>query len=205
MTKTENNTTPCHSRKIPLWLVLLDNVPTLLLFVLGFLIVYQVSLPGAIAYGVYAMVSVVWFWAKICPYCHHYNTFACPCGYGVISAKFFSRKDDKSFRKVFRRNIGIQFPNWFIPMAVAVYLIITSYSNTVLWLTISFAIIGFVLIPVISKLVGCRNCEIKEDCPWMTGRKKSESPPSLKPPLKQRFPKKASEDEVRVRARVELK
>jgi hypothetical protein len=67
----DNNTSPCHSRRIPLWLVLVDNIPTLLLLLLGFII------------------------------------------------------------------------------------------------------IGFALIPAISKLVGCKNCEIKEDCPWMTSRKKT--------------------------------
>ena len=166
-TNTGNNTAPCHSRRIPLWLVLLDNIPTLLLQVLGFLIINRVSLIGAIAFGVYALVSIIWFWAKICPYCHHYGTYACPCGYGIISSELFKRKEDKSFRIVFRRNIGIQFPNWFVPLAVAVYLIITSYSKAILFLTISFVVIGFVVIPVISKLVGCRNCEVKEDCPWM--------------------------------------
>lgn len=55
---TENNTVPCHSRKILLWLVLLDNIPTLLLFLLGFLIIYQVSLTGAIVFGTYALFSV---------------------------------------------------------------------------------------------------------------------------------------------------
>ena len=82
---TENNTIPCHLKKIPLWLVLLDNIPTIILFVLGFLIVNQVSSIGAVAFGAYALFSIVWFWAKICPYCHHYNTLACPCGYGAIS------------------------------------------------------------------------------------------------------------------------
>ena len=66
-----DNTTPCHSGKIPLWLVLLDNIPTLLLFLLGFIIIYQVTLTGAVVYGIYTGFSVVWFWAKICPYCHH--------------------------------------------------------------------------------------------------------------------------------------
>jgi hypothetical protein len=169
---TENNTIPCHSKKIPLWLVLLDNIPTIILFVLGFLIVNQVSSIGAIAFGIYALVSVVWLWAKICPYCHHYDTLACPCGYGAISAKIFKRRDSNLFKKVFRRNIGIQFPNWFIPLAVAIYLITTRYSKDNLYLTISFVLIGFVIIPAISKLVGCRNCEIKEDCPWMAGSKK---------------------------------
>ena len=168
-TITINNTVPCQSRKIPLWLVLLDNIPTLLLFVFGFLIVYQVSLAGAIAFGTYAVFSVVWFWAKICPSCHHYDTLACPCGYGKISARIFKRKDIKSFKKVFRKNIGIQFPNWFVPLTIAIYLILTNYSKAILYITISFVFIGFVVIPAISKLVGCRNCEVKEDCPWMAG------------------------------------
>jgi len=85
----------------------------------------------------------------------------------MVSARIFIRKENKSFRKVFRRNIGIQYPNWFVPLAVAIYLLITSYSKETLYLTISFIIIGFIVIPAISKLVGCKNCEIKEDCPWM--------------------------------------
>jgi hypothetical protein len=169
---TENNSVHCHSRKIPLWLVLLDNIPTFLLFLLGFLIIYQVSITGAIVFGTYALFSVFWFWAKICPYCHHYDTLACPCGYGAISSKLFKRRDSRLFKKVFRRNIVVQFPNWFIPAAIAIFLLITRYSTEILILAVSFSLIGFIIIPVISKLVECKNCEIKEDCPWMTGSKK---------------------------------
>jgi len=61
---TESNTVPCHSRKIPLWLVLLDNIPTLLLFLLGFLIIYKVSLAGTIVFETYALFSIVWLWPK---------------------------------------------------------------------------------------------------------------------------------------------
>jgi hypothetical protein len=166
---TIDNPVPCHSKGIPLWLVLLDNIPTLLLFVLGFLIVCQISLLAAIAFGIYTLISVIWFWAKICPYCHHYDTLGCPCGYGKISARFFRRMENKSFKRVFRRNIGIQFPNWFVPLAIAVYLLLTDYSKEILYLTIAFTTVGFIVIPAISKLVGCKNCEIKEDCPWMSG------------------------------------
>jgi hypothetical protein len=161
----------CHSKKIPLSLVLLDNIPTLLLFVLGFLIINQVSLAGAIAFGFYALFSVVWFWAKICPYCPHYDTLACPCGYGAISVRIFKQKDSKAFKKIFRRNIFVQFPNWFVPLGIAIYLMVSHYTKAILYLTGSFVFIGFIVIPAISKLVGCRNCEIKEDCPWMTSKK----------------------------------
>jgi hypothetical protein len=162
----------CHSRKIPLWLVLLDNVPTLLLFILGFLIMNQLSTLVAVLFAIYELISVVWFWAKICPYCHHYGTQACPCGYGSISSALFRRKDPNSFQKVFKRNILIVFPNWFVPLAIAIYLLIAHYTKEVLILTIIFSLTGFIIIPVISKLVGCKNCEIKEDCPWMTINKR---------------------------------
>ena len=158
---------PCSKRKIPLWLVFLDNIPTLILFVLGSIIVYQISTIGAVVFFVYALLSVVFFWARICSFCHHYNTLACPCGYGAISAKLFKKRQDKSFKKVFRQNIGIVFPNWFVPFAIAIYLLATRYTIEILILTIAFSLIGFVVIPLISRYVGCKNCEIKEDCPWM--------------------------------------
>jgi hypothetical protein len=159
--------TPCHLKKIPLWLVLLDNIPTLVLFILGARIINLLTLSGALFYLAYSLFSVVFFWARICPFCHHYNTLACPCGYGIISAKLFRKRNDKSFKKVFRQNIGIVFPNWFVPVIVSVYLFLTHYTVVLLFLTISFSVVGFILIPVISKLVGCKNCEIREDCPWM--------------------------------------
>lgn len=168
---TNNQNYTCSKKKIPLWLVLLDNIPTLCLFILGFLIINKITTAGAVVFGFYTLFSVVWFWAKICPYCHHYDTLACPCGYGAISPKIFRKKSDKSFKKVFRRNILVVFPNWFIPFGIAVYLIITDFSQGILVLTVSFSIIGFLIIPAVSKLVGCKNCEIREDCPWMTKNK----------------------------------
>ena len=157
----------CYKKKIPLWLVLLDNLPTLVLIILGALLIYQISTIGAIGYVVYSLFSIVWFWAKICPSCHLYDTYACPCGYGVISVKLFKKQENKSFIKVFKQNIGVVFPNWFVPFIIAIYLLVIRYTQEVLILTIAFSLIGFVIIPLISKFVGCKNCEIKEDCPWM--------------------------------------
>jgi hypothetical protein len=168
--KESNNDTAhnCNKRKIPLWLVLIDNIPTLILFALGIVIIYQLSVIGAIFFGIYTLFSIVWFWAKICPYCYHYNTLACPCGYGIISSRLFRKEDEKSFKKAFRNNIWIVFPNWFIPLAIAIYLLIIRYSAGILILMITFCLVGFVIIPAVSKLVGCKNCELKDDCPWMT-------------------------------------
>ena len=164
--------TPCHTRKIPLWLVLIDNIPTLVLIIIGIVIINHLSSSGAVIYAIYAFASILWFWAKICPFCHKFGTQACPCGYGIISSKLFKRRDPHSFQKVFKRNIFIVFPNWFVPLGIAIYILIMDYSVRVLYLTIIFSLVGFIIIPLISKQVGCKNCELKEDCPWMTINKK---------------------------------
>jgi len=104
------NQSPCHSKAVPLWLVLLDNLPTLALFLLGAVIIGFISYIWAVIFLGYALASVVVFRARICPYCHHYATRACPC--------------------------------------------------------------GFLLIPLVSGLVGCKNCTIREDCPWMLSLKR---------------------------------
>ncbi|MCX6270286.1 MAG: hypothetical protein NTU44_03530 [Bacteroidetes bacterium] len=157
----------CHKKRIPLWLVLLDNLPTLVLIILGALIIFRLSTIGAVGYVIYSLLSIAWFWAKICPFCHHYGTFSCPCGYGIISARLFKKREDKSFRKVFKQNIGVVFPTWFVPFIIAIYLLLTGYTREVLILTITFSLTGFIIIPLISRFVGCKNCDIKEDCPWM--------------------------------------
>ena len=157
------------ARAVPGWLVLLDNVPTLAMYLLGAAILWPLGIGWAAAYLLYSAVSIVLFWKCICPYCHHYGTRACPCGYGVVSARLFRSKRDagEDFRSVFRDNIGVVFPSWFVPPAVGLCLLWWEFTPARLWLLVAFCVVGFALIPLISKLVGCRNCSVREDCPWM--------------------------------------
>lgn len=157
----------CIDKVVPLWQVLLDNVPTLAMYVLGAIIMNYISTIYAISYLVYSFASVVWFWAKICPSCKYYDTRGCPCGYGKISSALFQAKKTDNFTKLFRQNIVALFPSWFVPTIVGIYFLINSYTLNLLILFLSFNIIGYALIPIISKQVGCKDCDIKEDCPWM--------------------------------------
>jgi hypothetical protein len=157
-------------RSIPARIVLLDNIPTLALYILGAALLLPFGKIWAILLFVYSLLSVVLFWKRICPYCHHHGTKACPCGYGVISQLFFKSKSASSddFRKVFKRNIILVFPSWFVPFIAGGYLLFYEFSISRLWLFSAFCVIGFIFIPLISKLVGCKNCGIKDECPWMT-------------------------------------
>lgn len=156
------------SRSVPLWLVLLDNIPTLVMFFLGIIVVGHLSLPLGALFLVYCALSIVLFWRLICPYCHHFGTRACPCGYGAVAPLFFRQRSGRELRSVFRKNIGVVFPCWFVPLGIGAWLLYVDYSATLLWLFVSFCTIGFVAIPAIAILVGCKSCDLKDECPWMS-------------------------------------
>lgn len=161
-------------RDVPGWLVALDNVPTIALFALGTVVVWLLSVPGAIAYLAYCAVTIPAFWALICPYCHHHGTRACPCGYGMLSSRVFTSrrrlaedKNKKAFASVFRARISIMFPCWLIPLVAGIWLLLSHFTPLGAVLLAAFCVDGFLLIPAISFFVGCSRCEIKTDCPWM--------------------------------------
>jgi hypothetical protein len=156
------------ARTVPAWVVAIDNVPTAIMFILGAALLWLVWWPYAIIFLLYCGLSIVLFWRLICPYCHHYDTRACPCGYGVIAARFFERGDGPEFRRVFRQRLGVMFPAWIVPFMAGLYLLSSDFSQFTLGLLLTFCIVGFLIIPAISKFVGCKGCEIKDQCPWMT-------------------------------------
>lgn len=159
---------PKCTRVVPSWIVLADNIPTFSMFVLGTILIWMIWWPFAVAYALYCGLSIVLFWGLICPYCHHFDTRACPCGYGVLAPMVFKPKEGKDFRAVFRQNIAIMFPTFFIPPVAGAVLLYYDFSYLVLGLLIAFAVVAFAIIPLISKFVGCKGCEIKDQCPWMT-------------------------------------
>jgi hypothetical protein len=158
-------------RVIPKRLVVLDNIPTLVLFLLGAALIWRIGAIVSVLFLFYCFVSIVLFWYLICPWCHHFGTRACPCGYGTVSSRLFQGRTGREFSKVFRRNIGIVFPCWILPFVAGAYLMWTNYNSTLLVLFASFCLIGFIAIPVISRFVGCKSCAIKDQCPWMSSLK----------------------------------
>lgn len=155
------------TRVVPTWLVAVDNGPTVVMFLLGAALLRPISWSLSIAFLAYCALAIVLFWARICPHCHHFDTRACPCGYGVVAAAFFKRKVGLDFRKVFRRNIGLMFPCWFVPLGAGIYLLWVRFSSAALGLFLAFCIVAFLLIPAISRFVGCRDCDVRDQCPWM--------------------------------------
>jgi hypothetical protein len=167
-------------RVVPLWLVLLDNIPTAAMFLLGAVLAGMVWGPLAIFMMLYNLLAIVLFWRLICRHCPHLGTRACPCGYGAVAARYFRKIEGSDFRKIFRKNIAVMYPCWLVPLAAGVYLLRVQYSEKLLAIFAAFVVVAFVLIPAISRFVGCRGCNLRNQCPWMTSKPSVGSSASLR-------------------------
>jgi hypothetical protein len=118
-------------------------------------------------YVLYSIVGSLWIIVFVCPYCHFFDTMACPCGYGRIAAKFRPRHDGDLFMNKFKKNIPVIFPLWIAPVAAGVTFLISDFSLLMLFLLSLFAVNSFAILPLLSRKYGCAHCPQRDTCPWM--------------------------------------
>lgn len=152
---------------------LLNNMPYICMTVLGAAILalsFESPIVRTIAaalYVLYGAIGSLWIMIFVCPYCRFWNTRACPCGYGRIAAQLRDRRDYDRFNEKFKKHIPVIVPLWFIPLLVAIPVLIGSFSRPLLILLIVFAIDAFAVLPLLATKHGCAECPQKETCPWM--------------------------------------
>jgi len=162
MTKTDPVSEMGHSI-----MVFVENTFTILQWVAGALLIYLWSPLAAIIFLIWAVFSLVWFWRTICIHCPNVRTGHCPSGYNVIVRRWFGYKDPRGFKAAFYRNIAVILPWWIAPLIVGGYLLIhNGMDMRVVLLLAIVVVVGFVLVPVVSKKVGCRYCSNRNNCPW---------------------------------------
>jgi hypothetical protein len=135
---------------------------------------FQMSIWGLITAGIfvlYGIIGALWIIVFICPYCHYFDTKACPCGYGQFAAKFRDKKSESKFPEKFKRHIPVIVPLWIIPIIAGILFLSSDFNYLMLILLIIFIINSFVILPLLARLYGCGHCPQKNDCPWMTKEK----------------------------------
>lgn len=158
---------------------LIDNLPYLLMIVLGAAIFAlgpggaAWRWPLAAAYAVYGVLGALWIMLFVCPYCHFFATRLCPCGYGRIAPRLRRRQAGSEFARQFRRHIPVIVPLWFLPPIAAGIALIQHFTWLMTVLAVVFVVNGFVVLPLLSRMYGCKQCPQKETCPWMGGCKKA--------------------------------
>ena len=150
---------------------ILDNLPMLIMWVLGAIIFSYFGWLAFLTYIVYCLFSIVWFVRYICTYCLNSRLGRCVGGLGNIAAALFVSNPPRLFRRQFAWNIAILFPVWFVPAIVAIYILLIDFSYAMLVLLVTFSIISFVILPMASKKSTCDDCTMKNVCPWSKSHK----------------------------------
>jgi len=132
------------------------NRPYVAMIVLGaatFLVGFEKSVWGwivASAYLMYGMIGTLWIIIFLYPYCQHYNTAACPCGYGRIAARLRKKNNSDRFKEKFKKHISVIVPLWLIPILAGIALMIRSFSWPLFVLLIVFALDAFIVLLLFS-------------------------------------------------------
>ena len=124
---------------------------------------------AAILFILYGIVGAFWIIVFVCPYCHFYDTRACPCGYGQIAAKIKPKAESEQFHLKFKKHIPVIVPLWLIPIIAGGIFLYLQFSYLMLILVIIFAIDSYILLPLVSRKYGCAHCPQRDTCPWMAG------------------------------------
>jgi hypothetical protein len=152
---------------------IIDNLPYIFMTLLGAL-VFIIGLESSTTkwllaglYVFYGIAGALWIIIFVCPYCHYYDTRACPCGYGQISAKLCKVRDQSRFIEKFKKHIPVIIPLWIIPVVAGIIFLFQNFSLLMLFLVVLFAIDAFLILPLLSRKYGCAHCPQKDTCPWM--------------------------------------
>jgi hypothetical protein len=81
----------------------------------------------------------------------------------------FLFRDETKFQEAFNKNIAIVFPYWIVPLITGGYLLYISYPEIPIFILIVYIaamVDGFVMVPLVSKNVGCKECPTRDECPW---------------------------------------
>jgi len=154
----------------------IDNLPYAVMILLGAIIIalglrlLWWAWIAAGAYLAYGVLGSFWIILFLCPHCANYGKRSCPSGYALLSAKLRPAGDTALFTKKFKQHIPVIVPLWIIPVLIGGLLAFKSFSWPLVILLGMFILESFIILPLVSKSHGCKNCPQREACPWMSQR-----------------------------------
>jgi hypothetical protein len=158
------NCSSTEGEKVRTWPhFLADNTPTIVTYVLGTVILFFFHFWAAVAFGVYCIVSTVLIWRFVCTHCQYFGG-VCQCGFSLVATRLFERGDEGKIESTKKLMAVLVFPCWVVPFIVAIFILVTSFSWTVLWLFVAFVIVAVAVTPYISWKIGC--CDIWRYLSW---------------------------------------
>ncbi len=151
----------------PVWMVLVSNLLSLLVYVIGAAILYRVGLVWVILYLLFILVLEFRLIKGHCVDCYYYGR-TCAFGKGRLSCMFFPRGKPEQFnnRTITLKDIVPDFLVFIIPVLIGIGLLIYDFSWILLVLIGLLLIFGFAGNAVVRGQIACRYCRQREiGCP----------------------------------------
>lgn len=158
--------TGCYEN-YPARIVVLSNLVSLLIYVIGAYILYRFSLIWAVIYVIFILLLEFRLLSRHCTDCYYYGK-TCAFGKGYLSSMVFRRGRPERFnqKKISLLDIVPDFLVFIVPVLAGAVLLVQEFSWIILGLVIILVLLGFFGNALVRGQLACRHCHQKElGCP----------------------------------------
>jgi hypothetical protein len=158
---------PCCHERYPTVTVVLSNLVSLLIYVIGAYILYRINLVFAVIYLLFILFLEFRLMGRHCVDCYYYGKI-CAFGKGSLSSLFFSKGNPERFNRknITWKDIVPDFLVFIVPVIAGILLLVQDFSWTILVLIIALVFLGFFGNAMVRGQLACRHCKQREiGCP----------------------------------------
>jgi len=151
----------------PCWIILISNFVSILIYLAGSFIIYQLGLAWLGLYIIYILFLEIRVMKKSCVNCYYYGK-CCAFGRGKLSTLFFKKGNPKNFacRKITWKSIIPDFLVSIIPFIAGIILLILKFNWLVLLSVILLLILASFGNSFVRGSLACKHCRQRElGCP----------------------------------------
>jgi len=151
----------------PIWMVIIANIISLSIYVIGGFIVYQIGLLWLVFYVCYIFVLEIKLLRGHCVDCYYYGK-TCVFGKGRLSKLFFKRGEPKKFIdiKITWKSVIPDFLVSVVPIIVGIFILVMNFNWLILLLIIMLFLLGFSGNALVRSQLACKYCKQRElGCP----------------------------------------
>ena len=151
----------------PLWMVVLTNVFSLSIYLIGLYIFYRIDILFAALFALYILFIEFRLLTKSCRNCYYYGKL-CAFGRGKCCSLFFKKGDSKKFAKtkITMKDIIPDFLITILPLVAGAVLLMSNFSWLILGLMTVLIVFGFFGNAFIRGSCACKYCKQgKIGCP----------------------------------------
>lgn len=151
----------------PFWMVIISNIVSLSIYIIGGFLVYQIGLIWFLLYILYILILEVKLLRGHCVNCYYFGK-TCFSGKGRLSSLFFKKGEPAKFNdiKITWKDIIPDFLVTVIPLIAGIFILIKGFNWTILLLVVLLFFLGFVGSGLVRGQLACKYCKQRElGCP----------------------------------------